>query len=106
MAKGDYIEVRIATGDGVTTTATLTASKAGRRVKRRDFTMNKNRWLELSEVNRNGGETGIKLTVLMDRVVTIAEVASSEDDDVPAKVARPKATVDADQLALDAEPPA
>lgn len=78
MAKGDSIEVMIAGGTGdMPIVRTLQASKAGRRVERKTST-GRTKWVDVTEVTRNGRPTGNKLSVRLEAVLSIREYITEE----------------------------
>ena len=79
MSKGDIVNVTVVSGQ----TLALTATKAGRTVRRR-VTRSKSdgAWMEVTEHTRNGGPTGNMLRIRLEHVLSVEE-RRSEDAALP-----------------------
>jgi hypothetical protein len=80
VAKGDSVNVTVV---GFGQTLSLTATKAGRTVRRR-ITRSKTdgAWLEVTEHTRNGGPTGNMLRIRLEHVLSVEE-RKGEDAALP-----------------------
>ena len=103
MSKGDTVEVTTLGG----ATVRVEASRAGRRVTQTEHSRNKTRWLDVSEVTRGGRETGTKVSVRFDQVVSVAvSLRDTAEAEAKQRSRRPKPPGAEQQLGLLDDPEA